>query len=151
MENENFVKEFEKTVDRVLKNCYDGHGQRNDCGVRRLKMEKNMKSKIVVDSSANVHELPDVGFACVPLKILTGEQEYVDNAEVDAPALAEMLRTYKGRTSTSCPTFSVFCTLPSFFRSGSRVALANGYSFFLSLSTCLRYLSNELNWLPKSR
>ena len=40
--NENFVKEFEKTVDRVLKNCYDGHGQRNDCGVRRLKMEKNI-------------------------------------------------------------------------------------------------------------
>ena len=54
---ENFVKEFEKTVDRFLKNCYDGHGQRNDCGVRRLKMEKNMKSKIVVDSSANVYEL----------------------------------------------------------------------------------------------
>ena len=52
-----------------------------------------MKSKIVVDSSANVYELPDIGFACVPLKILTGEQEYVDNAEVDAPALAEMLRT----------------------------------------------------------
>ncbi len=48
-----------------------------------------MKSKIVVDSSANVYELPDVGFACVPLKILTDEQEYVDTAEVDAPALAE--------------------------------------------------------------
>ena len=30
--NENFVKEFEKTVDRVLKNCYDGHKQRNDRG-----------------------------------------------------------------------------------------------------------------------
>ena len=104
--NENFVKEFEKTVDRVLKNCYDGYGQRNDCGVRRLKMEKNMKSKIVVDSSANVYELPDVGFACVPLKILTDEQEYVDTAEVDAPALAQMMRTYKGRTSTSCPNIS---------------------------------------------
>ena len=108
--NENFVKEFEKTVDRVLENCYDGHGQRNDCGVRRLKMEKNMKSKIVVDSSANVYELPDVGFACVPLKILTDEQEYVDTAEVDAPALAEMLRTYKGRTSTSCPNISDWLT-----------------------------------------
>jgi hypothetical protein len=24
--NENFVKEFEKTVDRFLKNCYDGCG-----------------------------------------------------------------------------------------------------------------------------
>ena len=74
--------------------------------MRRLKMEKNMKSKIVVDSSANVYELPDVGFACVPLKILTDEQEYVDTAEVDAPALAEMMRTYKGRTSTSCPNIS---------------------------------------------
>ena len=30
--NENFVKEFEKTVDRVLKNCYDGHRLRNNCG-----------------------------------------------------------------------------------------------------------------------
>ena len=65
-----------------------------------------MKSKIVVDSSANVYELPDVGCACVPLKILTDEQEYVDTAEVDAPALAQMMRTYKGRTSTSCPNIS---------------------------------------------
>ena len=69
-----------------------------------------MKSKIVVDSSANVYELPDVGFACVPLKIMTDEQEYVDTAEVDAPALAEMLRTYKGRTSTSCPNISDWLT-----------------------------------------
>ena len=74
--------------------------------LRRLKMEKNMKSKIVVYSSANVYELPDVGFAYVPLKILTDEQEYVDTAEVDAPALAEMMRSYKGRTSTSCPNIS---------------------------------------------
>ena len=65
-----------------------------------------MKSKIVVDSSSNVYQLPDVDFACVPLKILTDEQEYVDTAEVDAPALAEMMRTYKGRTSTSCPNIS---------------------------------------------
>ena len=74
--------------------------------LRRLKVEKNMKSKIIVDSSANVYQLPDVDFACVPLKILTDEQEYVDTAEVDAPALAEMMRTYKGRTSTSCPNIS---------------------------------------------
>ena len=78
--------------------------------LRRLKVEKNMKSKIVVDSSANVYELPDVGFACVPLKILTDEQEYVDTAEVDAPALAQMMRTYKGRTSTSCPNISDWLT-----------------------------------------
>ena len=69
-----------------------------------------MKSKIVVYSSANVYELPDVDFACVPLKILTDEQEYVDTEEVDAPALAEMMRTYKGRTSTSCPNISDWLT-----------------------------------------
>ena len=34
--NENFVKEFEKTVDRVLKNCYDGHRQRNNRGFAPL-------------------------------------------------------------------------------------------------------------------
>ena len=44
------------------------------------------------------------------MKILTDEQEYVDTAEVDAPALAEMLRTYKGRTSTSCPNISDWLT-----------------------------------------
>ena len=58
----------------------------------------------------SVYELPDVGFACVPLKILTDEQEYVDTAEVDAPALAQMMRTYKGRTSTSCPNISDWLT-----------------------------------------
>lgn len=78
--------------------------------LRRLKVEKNMKSKIIVDSSANVYQLPDVDFACVPLKILTDEQEYVDTAEVDAPALAQMMRTYKGRTSTSCPNISDWLT-----------------------------------------
>ena len=78
--------------------------------MRRLKVEKNMKSKIIVDSSANVYQLPDVDFACVPLKILTDEQEYVDTEEVDAPALAQMMRTYKGRTSTSCPNISDWLT-----------------------------------------
>ena len=62
-----------------------------------------MKSKIVVDSSANVYELPDVGFACVPLKIVTDEQEYLDDGTLDAVGMARSLRTYKGKTSTSCP------------------------------------------------
>ena len=62
-----------------------------------------MKTKIVVDSSANLYTLPGVEFACVPLKILTDDQEYLDTAALDAPALAEMLRTYKGRTSTPAP------------------------------------------------
>ena len=62
-----------------------------------------MKTKIVVDSSANLYALPGVDFACVPLKIVTEDGEYADTAELDAAAMAETLRTYKGKTSTSCP------------------------------------------------
>jgi len=62
-----------------------------------------MDSKIVVDSSANLYALEGVPFACVPLKIRTDEEELFDTAALDAVGMAQMLRTYKGRTSTSCP------------------------------------------------
>ena len=52
-----------------------------------------MKTKIVVDSSANLYALPGVDFACVPLKIVTEDGEYADTAELDAAAMAETLRT----------------------------------------------------------
>ncbi|MGN0706927.1 MAG: DegV family protein [Faecalibacterium sp.] len=65
-----------------------------------------LKTKILVDSSSNVYELPGIDFACVPLKVITDDQEYIDTADVDAVGMAEMLRTYKGRTSTSCPNVS---------------------------------------------
>ena len=62
-----------------------------------------MKTKIVVDSSANLYALQGVDFTCVPLKIVTEDREYLDTADLDAAAMAETLRTYKGKTSTSCP------------------------------------------------
>ena len=62
-----------------------------------------MKTKIVVDSSSNLYALPGTDFACVPLKIVTDEQEYLDDGTLDAVEMARTLRTYKGRTSTSCP------------------------------------------------
>lgn len=65
-----------------------------------------MKTKIVVDSSANLYELTGVDFASVPLKVRTEQQEYIDSAGLDAVAMAETLRTYKGKTSTSCPNVS---------------------------------------------
>ena len=62
-----------------------------------------MRTRIVVDSSANLYAMPGADFACVPLKIVTDEQEYRDDGHLDAVAMAEALRTYKGKTSTSCP------------------------------------------------
>ena len=54
-----------------------------------------MKTRIVVDSSANLYALSGVDFVCVPLKIVTDEQEYLDNGALDAVEMARALRSYK--------------------------------------------------------
>lgn len=65
-----------------------------------------METKIVVDSSSNLYELAGVEFASVPLKIRTDSEEYIDDGTLDAVDMAQTLRTYKGKTSTSCPNVS---------------------------------------------
>lgn len=62
-----------------------------------------MKIRIVVDSAASLYALDGVDFACVPLKIITDHEEYHDDGALDAVGMATTLRTYKGKTSTSCP------------------------------------------------
>lgn len=62
-----------------------------------------MKTKIVVDSASSLYALKGVDFACVPLKIITDDAEYLDDGTLDAVGMARTLRTYKGKTSTSCP------------------------------------------------
>ena len=62
--------------------------------------------RIVVDSSASLYKLDGVDFAAVPLKIVTDEREYLDDGTLDAVEMATALRTYKGKTSTSCPNVS---------------------------------------------
>ena len=47
--------------------------------------------------------LDGIDFASVPLKIVTDEREYLDDGTLDAVEMATTLRTYKGKTSTSCP------------------------------------------------
>ena len=65
-----------------------------------------MKTKIVVDSASSLYALKGVDFACVPLKIITDDAEYLDDGTLDAVGMARTLRTYKGKTSTSCPNVS---------------------------------------------
>ena len=65
-----------------------------------------MNTKIVVDSPASLYTLQGVDFECVPLKIITDDAEYLDNGTMDALGMAQTLRTYKGKTSTSCPNVS---------------------------------------------
>ncbi|GJN64660.1 DegV family protein [Faecalibacterium gallinarum] len=62
-----------------------------------------MKSKIIVDSSANLYQMDGVEFQSVPMKIITSEAEYTDTPELDVVDMAKTMRSYKGKSSTSCP------------------------------------------------
>lgn len=59
--------------------------------------------KIVADSSSDVTGLSDIAFESAPLKIITADKEYVDDQNVDVLGMVTDLRSYKGKTSTSCP------------------------------------------------
>ncbi|MBE6603574.1 MAG: DegV family EDD domain-containing protein [Ruminococcaceae bacterium] len=62
-----------------------------------------MNFKIVSDSSSNILSFAGVPYTAVPLKIITNEREYVDDATLDVAGMVKDLRTVKGRTGTSCP------------------------------------------------
>ncbi len=61
------------------------------------------KMKITADSSANVLSLDGIPFAAAPLKILAGEQEFVDHEALDLDAMVAWFDGYKGKSKTSCP------------------------------------------------
>ncbi|MBE6953582.1 MAG: DegV family EDD domain-containing protein [Ruminococcaceae bacterium] len=63
--------------------------------------------RIVADSSADlttVDSIDPIPFRSAPLKIITAEKEYVDDAQLDTLELVTDLLHYKGRSSTSCPS-----------------------------------------------
>ena len=58
---------------------------------------------IVADSSANLYRDGDTDFVPVPLRILAGEKEYVDDETLDVAGMLADLREYKGRSGSACP------------------------------------------------
>ncbi len=70
-----------------------------------------MSYKIVTDSSSDLVFPEDLGltdtdpdFASVPLTIVAGDRQFVDDANVDVEEMVAFLRTYHGRSSTACPS-----------------------------------------------
>lgn len=63
-----------------------------------------MDIKIVADSSANLPSLAGISYASVPLKIVTDEKEYVDDAALNTEQMVCELEAYKGRSGTACPS-----------------------------------------------
>ncbi len=62
------------------------------------------KVKIVADSSANLLTLERVNFASAPLKVITADREFVDDAHLDVDAMTDYFMKYKDTSKTSCPS-----------------------------------------------
>ena len=62
-----------------------------------------MQYKIAADSSSNMHRFDGMPYACVPLKIITKDKEYIDNEELDLEQMVADLKAYKSTSGTSCP------------------------------------------------
>ena len=62
-----------------------------------------MNVKIVTDSSANLLVFSGIPYASVPLKIVTAEREFVDDAALDTGAMLTYIENYSGKSGTACP------------------------------------------------
>lgn len=67
-------------------------------------MEKSFnKYRIVSDSAADLISLDYVPFASAPLKVITAEKEFLDIEGLDIHDMVDYLKSYKGKSSSSCP------------------------------------------------
>ena len=62
-----------------------------------------LNCKIISDSSSDLLMLDDGAYACVPLKIITDDKEYVDDSGLNVSNMVEELLKYKGTSKSSCP------------------------------------------------
>ena len=69
-----------------------------------------MKYKIIADSGSNVTTLADTDFASVPITIMAGGKEYIDDAALDVLAMTDELRKLSTKSSTACPNIDQWLT-----------------------------------------
>lgn len=70
------------------------------------------KFQIIVDSASDIKsnyiKNKDIGFRVVPLTITIGEENYVDDDNINVDEMLDALHKYKGKTSTACPAPEAF-------------------------------------------
>ena len=61
-----------------------------------------MRYQIVSDSSSNIFRVEGVPYTTVPMKIIAGDKEYIDDESLDVRSMVEDLKAYKGKSGSSC-------------------------------------------------
>ncbi|MDO4739959.1 MAG: DegV family protein [Eubacteriales bacterium] len=63
-----------------------------------------MKKKLVADSSANLISLEGIEISYAAMKVCAGQEEYTDTPELDVQQMMQGLSSYKGKSSSACPS-----------------------------------------------
>lgn len=63
-----------------------------------------MTIRLVADSSANPIQDPTLEVRYAPLKMMVGEQEFIDNASLDIDEFLAAMESHRGKTFTTCPS-----------------------------------------------
>jgi len=61
-----------------------------------------MRYQIVSDSSSNIFRVEGVPYTTVPMKIIAGDKEYIDDEALDVRGMVEDLKAHKGKSGSSC-------------------------------------------------
>ena len=61
-----------------------------------------MRYQIVSDSSSNIFRVEGVPYTTVPMKIIAGDKEYIDDESLDVRGMVDDLKAYKGKSGSSC-------------------------------------------------
>ncbi len=64
---------------------------------------KEMKRKLIADSSCDWFALAGVDFTAVPLTVSTEEKSFVDDENLDVAQMLRYMASYQGRSYTACP------------------------------------------------
>ena len=67
-----------------------------------------MEHKLVMDTSGDILSFEGIDFAAVPMKVMAGEREFVDNEQTSVADMVDYFKSYKGKSSTACPSVGEF-------------------------------------------
>ncbi len=121
-----------------------------------------MDFRIVSDSSSNVYNLDGADFACVPLKVIIGDKEYIDTPETNPDSMMNELKSTKEKTSTSCPNIydwqqsfegsnNIFAVTITSGLSGSFNACANAKAIYQKSNDAQIHVIDSLSAGPELR
>ena len=62
-----------------------------------------MKNRIIIDSAGDITALDNIHLSSVPLRIIAGEREFIDDENLAVENMIKFLKNYKGKVSSACP------------------------------------------------